>query len=210
MGNSDHAQQQPSKRPRQLASDCQSLAECEKRQSHLAESIQSKTESLGHKPIATEEQRQAVRELNDEINRLMRAKFQWEAQIRRLGGSAATARDDYLYFGAARQLPEVVALLSQAPPSLAEQQQDDDEGGDELPSHEFDPSPEYYGFLSNDKELARLEQQVDFQAPGLVPIEIERESEHWDEAWPAPSKRDVDHSLLEFKKKQLMQRFHLC
>ncbi|KAH9261725.1 hypothetical protein BASA81_000381 [Batrachochytrium salamandrivorans] len=131
MGNSDVAHHQPSKRPRQLASDCHSLSECENRRNQLVESIQIKTESISHKPIITEEHCQVVRELNDEINKLLRAKFQWEGQIQRLGGvdHRQSVRDDYLYFGAARQLPEVVAFLSQQPFDLVEQQEDEGEDG---------------------------------------------------------------------------------
>lgn len=65
-------------------------------------------------------------ELNDEINRLLRDKSRWEDRIAQLGGpdyqvsaasmfdsAAITTRDGYKYFGAAKELPSVQALLEQ-------------------------------------------------------------------------------------------------
>eukprot|EP01054_Gregarina_sp_Poly1_P002519 Gregarina_sp_Poly_1__2518@NODE_1681_length_3545_cov_85_334675_g1104_i0_p4_GENE_NODE_1681_length_3545_cov_85_334675_g1104_i0NODE_1681_length_3545_cov_85_334675_g1104_i0_p4_ORF_typecomplete_len194_score39_90Isy1/PF06246_12/2e59DivIC/PF04977_15/0_049DivIC/PF04977_15/7e03Mit_ribos_Mrp51/PF11709_8/0_076DUF1492/PF07374_11/0_3DUF1492/PF07374_11/2_2e03WGG/PF10273_9/0_53WGG/PF10273_9/2_6e03ZapB/PF06005_12/0_14ZapB/PF06005_12/1_4e03_NODE_1681_length_3545_cov_85_334675_g1104_i05531134 len=65
-----------------------------------------------------------LRELNDEINRLIKDKQKWEDQIKALGGpdykatagglfesSALTARDGYKYFGAAKELSSVRELL---------------------------------------------------------------------------------------------------
>jgi pre-mRNA-splicing factor ISY1 len=67
-----------------------------------------------------------IRELNDLINRLLRSKYAWEAQIRQLGGPDYTkvgatlseadgvelpGQAGYRYFGAAKYLPGIRELL---------------------------------------------------------------------------------------------------
>eukprot|EP00388_Colpodella_angusta_P003892 GDKJ01013367.1.p1 GENE.GDKJ01013367.1~~GDKJ01013367.1.p1 ORF type:complete len:208 (+),score=33.60 GDKJ01013367.1:32-655(+) len=69
-----------------------------------------------------------IRELNDEINRLIRLKERWENRLRDLGGhnyklysahaaeamgSEVKGNDGYLYFGAARNLPGVREILEE-------------------------------------------------------------------------------------------------
>ena len=58
-----------------------------------------------------------IRELNDEINQLLKTKGLWEDQIKKLGGpdyknenleeGGLLAENGYLYFGAAKNLPGV-------------------------------------------------------------------------------------------------------
>ena len=72
-----------------------------------------------------------VRDMNDEINKLLREKGHWERRIIELGGpnyfavsrqlidesGAASSGSGYKYFGAARELPGVKELLrEEAPP----------------------------------------------------------------------------------------------
>lgn len=68
-----------------------------------------------------------LRDLNDEINKLMREKGHWERRIRELGGQdyrhtrSAVAKDGraprgargYMYFGAAKNLPGVRELFEE-------------------------------------------------------------------------------------------------
>lgn len=70
---------------------------------------------------------QKIRDLNDEINKLLRVKRHWERRVEELGGpsfkSAPTLLDsavsvkgsNYYYFGAARELPGVAELFHAAP-----------------------------------------------------------------------------------------------
>ncbi|KAF1961601.1 Isy1-like splicing factor [Byssothecium circinans] len=78
-----------------------------------------------------------IRDLNDEINKLMREKFMWESQIRGLGGpnymrggrvvdeegrEVPGGGKGYRYFGRARELPGVKELFER------QQRPEDDEG----------------------------------------------------------------------------------
>lgn len=114
-----------------------------------------------------------TRELNDEINKLLREKRHWERRIRDLGGKSysreavavpmlgeegAISHKGYFYFGAARNLPGVAALAEA-----------DRRGRGDLPGDgEFDSTPiedllrrvdpsRYYGY--EDTELEALEKK---------------------------------------------------
>lgn len=67
-----------------------------------------------------------IRELNDEINKMMRQKHHWEVRIRELGGNAERGRQfidiegkelpgapGYKYYGAAKELPGVRELFAE-------------------------------------------------------------------------------------------------
>lgn len=114
-----------------------------------------------------------TRELNDEINKLLREKRHWERRIRDLGGKSypreaaptpmlgedgAVSHKGYFYFGAARDLPGVAALVE------ADRRRRGDADGngefDDTPIEDLlrrvDPST-YYGY--EDKELEALEEK---------------------------------------------------
>ncbi|GBG25781.1 Pre-mRNA-splicing factor ISY1-like [Hondaea fermentalgiana] len=73
-----------------------------------------------------------LRELNDEINKLMRERFAWERQILKLGGpdlrNHASSGKTYKYFGAARELPQVRELLArpEVKPAVSKKRKRDD------------------------------------------------------------------------------------
>ena len=67
-----------------------------------------------------------IREMNDEINKMMRQKHHWEVRIRELGGSSDRGRQfidiegkelpgapGYKYYGAAKELPGVRELFAE-------------------------------------------------------------------------------------------------
>ena len=67
-----------------------------------------------------------IREMNDEINKMMRQKHHWEVRIRELGGEAQRGRQfidiegkelpgapGYKYYGAAKELPGVRELFAE-------------------------------------------------------------------------------------------------
>ena len=65
---------------------------------------------------------QRIRDLNDDINDLMKEKGRWEARIKHLGGPDyrkinKEATDEYQYYGAAKDLPRVRELLGKDKPS---------------------------------------------------------------------------------------------
>lgn len=67
-----------------------------------------------------------IREINDEINKMMRQKHHWEVRIRELGGDVQKGRQfydiegkelpgapGYKYYGAAKELPGVRELFAE-------------------------------------------------------------------------------------------------
>lgn len=102
-----------------------------------------------------------TRELNDEINKLLRERRHWERRIRELGGRSypqdeggegALVHKGYHYFGAARELPGVAALVESERP-IAETGEFDDTPIEDLLGR-VDPA-RYYGY--EDAELAAKE-----------------------------------------------------
>lgn len=118
-----------------------------------------------------------TRELNDEINKLLREKRHWERRIKALGGrnylrsadvptpgpNGPAEHKGYFYFGAARDLPGVEALLAG---DRAAHRADDGEGEwDDTPIEDLlrrvDPS-QYYGYQDDDlAEAERLREEAD-------------------------------------------------
>merc|ERR1712071_491502 len=95
-----------------------------------------------------------IRDLNDEINKLLREKYHWEVQIFNLGGPNYR-RIGPRYFGAARELPGVRELFEQDPlpvpkKSRAELMKDVD--------------ADYYGYCDDDDGI-------------LIPLELEAEKD---------------------------------
>ena len=98
-----------------------------------------------------------VRDLNDEINKLLREKYHWERQIKALGGadyiaSAPRAYDSdgrelpgargYKYFGAARDLPGVKELFESGDQDAVVQRT--------RAAIMRDITPDYYGYRDDD------------------------------------------------------------
>lgn len=108
------------KRPR-MASACNSLRDCERWRGEILREISRKVSKIQDAGMTDYE----VRDLNDEINKLLREKRHWENQIVSLGGAnyrrnMAMLDDDgrevpgtkgYKYFGRAKELPGVKELF---------------------------------------------------------------------------------------------------
>lgn len=110
------------RRPR-LASSVTSLKECERWRGEVIREISRKVSKIQDFGLTEYE----VRDLNDEINKLLREKGHWENQILALGGAnykrgvpsmlggdqgASAGRGGYKYFGRAKDLPGVKELFS--------------------------------------------------------------------------------------------------
>jgi hypothetical protein len=114
-----------------------------------------------------------VRELNDEINKLIRESRHWERRIRQLGGQkflreeetgaiteSAVSHRGYFYFGAARELPSVTALLD----GKMKRRTDYDDKSTEVSldelSRRVDPQ-RYFGFEDDSLHVAELKREND-------------------------------------------------
>lgn len=109
------------RRPR-LASSCQDLRQCERWRGEILREISRKVSKIQDAGLTDYE----VRDLNDEINKLLREKGHWENQIINLGGAnyrrigsstfdgagrSAPGQRGYKYFGRAKELPGVKELF---------------------------------------------------------------------------------------------------
>jgi pre-mRNA-splicing factor ISY1 len=104
-----------------LASECDSVTECERWHKSLAYEITKKMELIDNANLGE----MRLRELNDEVNKLVRTKGHWLRRIRELGGDISTIKRHhfeiagvelpgsrgYKYYGAAKDLPGVRELF---------------------------------------------------------------------------------------------------
>ncbi|XP_075235700.1 pre-mRNA-splicing factor ISY1 homolog [Lycorma delicatula] len=110
-----------------LASECTDLPKAEKWRMQIIREIARKVSQIQNAGLGEFR----IRDLNDEINKLLREKGHWEAQIRELGGpdyarvgpkmldhegKEVPGNRGYKYFGAAKELPGVRELFEQEPP----------------------------------------------------------------------------------------------
>jgi len=161
-----------------LATNCDNLKDAEKWRLQIIREISRKVSQIQNAGLGEFK----IRDLNDEINKLLREKRHWENRIVELGGRDMKRRSrmldkegkeipgshGYKYFGAARELPGVKELFEaqDAPPpkkTRAELMKDID-------AH-------YYGFRDDDDGL-------------LVPLELEAE------------RKAIDAAVKEWKEKK--------
>ncbi|KAK4875234.1 hypothetical protein RN001_011656 [Aquatica leii] len=115
------------KRRPYLATECKNLYACEKWRMQIIREIAKKVAQIQNAGLGEFR----IRDLNDEINKLLREKRHWEVQIKDLGGpdyqrvgpkmldhegKEVPGNRGYKYFGAAKELPGVRELFEQEPP----------------------------------------------------------------------------------------------
>ncbi|CAB4417443.1 unnamed protein product [Rhizophagus irregularis] len=118
----------PKERRPYLASDCNNLKDAEKWRQQIIREISRKVSKIQDAGLSDYQ----IRDLNDEINKLMREKSHWDDQIKRLGGpdykrvgpkmldhegKEVPGNRGYKYFGRAKDLPGVRDLFEQEAPS---------------------------------------------------------------------------------------------
>ncbi|KAI1122421.1 Isy1-like splicing factor [Nemania abortiva] len=155
------------RRPR-VITEVDSIPACEKWRGQVLKEISRKVSKI-QDPALSDYQ---IRDLNDEINKLMREKHMWEVQIRNLGGpnymrgagkiydetgreipgGAGGGGKGYKYFGRARELPGVKELFEAARQARAQ---------DEKPLEARDDlrkavDAKYYGYAPDEEDEALL------------------------------------------------------
>ena len=136
-----------------------------------------------------------IRELNDEINKLMREKWVWERRIRDLGGpnymrGGGAVYDDqgrevpgggkgYRYFGRARELPGVKEMFEQAAERAREEREAREGGGkmNELKGKIVDAG--YYGWNRDEEDgtLLAHEARKEWEARNELLRQVSRNDE---------------------------------
>ncbi|GAA5847292.1 hypothetical protein JCM3766R1_003939 [Sporobolomyces carnicolor] len=170
--------QKTDRRPR-VAASCKDLRQCERWRGEILREISRKVSKIQDAGLTDYE----IRDLNDQINKLLREKWHWENQIIALGGAnykraagknqtgdgrEAPGQRGYKYFGRAKELPGVRELFAT---SAANEQ--------ELESYKnvkgslYDNAPrEYYGDASEQGPLGEK----------LLQLERKAEQAAWEEA----------------------------
>ncbi|SJL13180.1 related to Pre-mRNA-splicing factor ISY1 [Armillaria ostoyae] len=162
------------RRPR-MASACKSLRECERWRGEILREISRKVSKIQDAGLTDYE----VRDLNDEINKILREKRHWENQIVALGGAnyrrnVAMLDDDgkevpgtkgYKYFGRAKELPGVRELFQS-------RKNEEEEENQTLAFYKkfLGQGPAYYGDTD----------EVDGK---LLEFERQAEGDEWEEAY---------------------------
>jgi len=213
------------KRP-YLASMCHNVVSCERWRMTILREIGKKVTEVQNASLGAHK----LRELNDEINKLIREKGHWERRILELGGpnylhsmpeiSGDSGKEvefggpSYKYFGAVRELPGVRDLFHQP----AEQK--DKTRGELFKSVDAD----YYGFRDEEDGLLEpLEREAEKEARAKALEEWNKthgESEavtgdhmEFDQdltpsnVFVVPSKEDIENMLLERRRAEMMAMF---
>ncbi|XP_014670603.1 PREDICTED: pre-mRNA-splicing factor ISY1 homolog [Priapulus caudatus] len=149
-----------------IASDCDELPKAEKWRRQIIGEISRKVAQIQNAGLGEFR----IRDLNDEINKLLREKGHWEAHIRELGGAdyarigpkmldqegkEVPGNRGYKYFGAAKELPGVRELFEQEPPKQPRKTR-----AELMKNIDAD----YYGYRDDDDGI-------------LIPLERQREEE---------------------------------
>ncbi|CAK8689513.1 unnamed protein product [Clavelina lepadiformis] len=154
-----------------LATQCHSLKKCEKWRRQTVGEISRKVSQIQNAGLGDFQ----IRDLNDEINKLMREKGHWEDRILELGGpnyrkigpkmldhdgKEVPGNRGYKYFGAAKDLPGVRELFQKDAPSKIRKTR-----GQLMKNIDAD----YYGYRDEDDGV-------------IVPLETELETKIIEEA----------------------------
>ncbi|CAE6510171.1 unnamed protein product [Rhizoctonia solani] len=171
--------QKGDKRPR-MASACKSLRDCERWRGEILREISRKVSKIQDAGLTDYE----VRDLNDEINKLMREKRHWENQIVALGGAnyrrnvpmldedgkEVPGTRGYKYFGRAKELPGVKELFQKNSSFLTSEKEDEENRVLAHYKKFLDQGPAYFGDHDEDDEE-------------LLQYEIESERAEWESAY---------------------------
>jgi pre-mRNA-splicing factor ISY1 len=203
-----------------------SIPACEKWRGQVLKEISRKVSRI-QEPQLSDFQ---IRDLNDEINRLMREKHMWEVQIRNLGGpnysrGGGRVFDEagreipgggkgYRYFGRARELPGVKELFEAAAKARQEGEALDRRAGDDLRKN---VDAAYYGWAPDEEDDALLAYEAAKEREaaaalaergGAVPAGWEPlPGDKGDgKGWELPTAEEVQEELIERRKRRILDQ----
>jgi len=216
------------RRPRAITEQT-SIPSCEKWRGQVLKEVSRKVSRI-QEPALSDFQ---VRDLNDEINRLMREKHVWEVHIRNLGGpnymraGGAKVYDDagreipgggrgYRYFGRARDLPGVKELFEAARASAAARADKPLAARDDL-RKQVDAA--YYGYAPGEEDAALLAYEAGKEAEAAENLAASGGGKApppgWESlpgdvgdgrAWELPTVEEVQEELLERRKRRILDQ----
>ena len=215
------------KRPKAITT-IESIPVCEKWRGQVLREISRKVSKI-QDPALSDYQ---IRDLNDEINKLMKEKFVWELRIRELGGpnymrggrvvdeegrEVPGGGKGYRYFGRAKELPGVKELFEAA--SKAGRPPEEGDKGPTRSALSKNVDASYYGYNLDEEDGTLLEyeeqQEREFFANLAKDAEAEKEKEPLDilpgdtgdgVGWALPSTEDVQQELLDRRRRRLLDK----
>ena len=167
-----------------------------------------------------------IRDLNDEINKLMREKHMWEVQIRNLGGPnymrSGKVYDNegkeiegggrgYKYFGRARELPGVKELFE------AQNVPKDEKPLNERADLRKNVDADYYGFNRDEEDGSLLDYEMVKEAEAAENLRVQggEVPDGWEPlpgdkgdgvGWRLPTLDEVQEELVERRRRRLLEK----
>jgi pre-mRNA-splicing factor ISY1 len=219
------------RRPKAITS-VDSIPTCERWRGQVLKEISRKVSRIQELSLSDYQ----IRDLNDEINKLMREKWAWEMQIRNLGGpnymrGSGRVYDDegreipgggkgYRYFGRARELPgvkemfEAAARRGRGPPE-EEEGTGTGRGGD-IATRKVNANYFGYGLDEEDGTLLAYEKQKEKEAVEHLRAQGDDDAEDgWEPLpgdagdgveWRLPSLDEVQEELVNRRRQRLLQK----
>ncbi|KAK1445868.1 pre-mRNA-splicing factor ISY1 [Colletotrichum melonis] len=212
------------RRPR-VITEVDSIPSCEKWRGQVLKEISRKVSKIQDTALSDYQ----IRDLNDEINKLMREKYMWEVQIRNLGGpnymrGGGKIYDEegreipgggkgYRYFGRARDLPGVKELFDAAKAKATNEKPL--ETRDDL-RKQVDAA--YYGYAPDEEdpellayELAKEEEALAHMAKnGKQQLPPDWEALPGDtgdgKGWELPTLEEVQEELINRRRQKLLDQ----
>lgn len=214
------------RRPRAITEQ-DSIPLCEKWRGQVLKEISRKVSRIQDVALSDYQ----IRDLNDEINKLMREKHMWEVQIRNLGGpnymrAGGKVYDEagreipgggrgYRYFGRAKELPGVKEMFEAAAKAKA----DDEKPLDERQDLRKDVDMAYYGYAPGEEdelllEFEKLKEQQALEvlssAAGAAKTPPGWESLPGDigdgRVWDLPTTEEVMQEMIERRRRRLLDQ----
>ncbi|KAL8821927.1 MAG: hypothetical protein Q9191_007214 [Dirinaria sp. TL-2023a] len=211
------------RRPK-LITSVTSIPVCEKWRGQVLKEISRKVSKI-QEPSLSDFQ---IRDLNDEINKLMREKHMWEVQVRELGGpnymrGGGRVYDEagneipgggkgYRYFGRARELPGVKELFE-----VKKKPKDEEKGLETRADLRMRVDAAYYGYNLDEEDgsLLAYEKGKEDQARAALLEQGQVEDGKWEPlpgdggdgvGWRLPTLEEVQEELVDRRRRRLLDK----
>ncbi|KAI1460224.1 Isy1-like splicing factor [Annulohypoxylon moriforme] len=214
------------RRPK-IITEVDSIPSCEKWRGQTLKEISRKVSRIQDSALSDYQ----IRDLNDEINKLMREKHMWEVQIRNLGGPNymrgggkiydETGREipgggkGYRYFGRAKELPGVKELFEAAAQKRIQDSEKPLESRDDLRKA---VDAKYYGYSPDEEDDALLQYEAEKEREAFEALLKQGKTEPpsgWEplpgdagdgKGWELPTLEEVQQELIERRRRKLLDQ----
>ncbi|KAI1803733.1 Isy1-like splicing factor [Daldinia bambusicola] len=214
------------RRPK-VITEVDSIPACEKWRGQTLKEISRKMSRIQETSLSDYQ----IRDLNDEINKLMREKHMWEVQIRNLGGpnymrGGGKVYDEmgreipgggkgYRYFGRAKELPGVKELLEAAAQKKLQDSEKPLESREDLRKA---VDAKYYGYAPDEEDDALLAYEAEKEREAFEELLKRGKAEPppgWEplpgdagdgKAWELPTLEEVQQELIERRRRKLLDQ----